>query len=189
MGVLKRDLDEKIQIHLDGCHSHCGQCGVVLRLLRAAWKSSPDRCWPVHAASESITTKRGVHTHFGQPHDVVYTGDESTWIYYYTKWTMHGVTFVPFVGLLAGGGNYDNTVTAFHFDQDGLFQRVASDNSVNYVNMWEGLVRAPVKLLTEQQTDRVRKEMAHLGIPFDPAVARKVKDITSAHRIGQKPPQ
>ncbi len=138
---------------------------------------------------QSITTKRGVHTHFGQPHDVVYTGDESTWIYYYTKWTMHGATFVPFVGLLAGGGNYDNTVTAFHFDQDGLFQRVASDNSVNYVNMWEGLVRAPVKLLTEQQTDRVRKEMAHLGIPFDPAVARKVKDITSAHRIGQKPPQ
>ena len=94
---------------------------------------------------------------------------------------MHGVTFVPFVGLLAGGMNADNTITRFSFDKDGRYTEVSSSNQVNYVNQWEGIAKGTATLLTEKQTERVKTEMNTLGLHFDPKVARSVKDITSVH--------
>ncbi len=127
----------------------------------------------------NVSTKRDVYAQFGQPHDV--RQDSRVWVYYYTKATMHGATFVPIVGLLAGGLNTDNTITRFSFDEGGRYTEVSSSNQVNYVNQWEGIAKGTAKLLTEKQTERVRTEMNALGVRFDPTVARSVKDITVAH--------
>ena len=59
---------------------------------------------------KNVSTKKDVYTEFGQPHDVNYiANDESFWTYYYSKMQMNGATFVPFIGLVAGGSNTDTT--------------------------------------------------------------------------------
>jgi len=125
------------------------------------------------------SSKADVYKEFGQPHDVEYTpGDSgSFWTYYFTKTTMNGATFVPFVGLVAGGLNTDTTVTDFFFDQKGAYVKVGSSNKAKYVNSWVGLAKSAHELSTDKKAERVKVEMEKLKLPFDQKIANSVKDI------------
>lgn len=122
--------------------------------------------------------KRTVYATFGQPHDVIYrpSGD-SSWEYYYSKATVSGASFIPFVGLVAGGLNTDTTISRMLFDSSGIFEKVETQSYVNYINQWAGIAESTNELLTDTKHLRVEPEMQKLGFIFDPAVAKSVKDI------------
>jgi hypothetical protein len=127
---------------------------------------------------KNTSTKNDVYTEFGQPHDVNYiANNESFWTYYYTKMEMSGATFVPFIGLVAGGSNTDTTVTDFYFDRDAVFTKISSQNFTKYVNQWVGITKGVHELVTDEKHERVEAEMKRLGLPFDPKIAQSVKDI------------
>lgn len=124
------------------------------------------------------STKNDVYAEFGQPHDVKWiANNESFWTYYYTKMQMSGATFVPFIGLVAGGQNTDTTVTDFYFDSNNVYTKTSSQNFTKYVNQWVGLTKAVHELATDTKDERVAAEMDELGLPFDPKIAAGVKDI------------
>lgn len=123
------------------------------------------------------TTKSDIYHSFGQPHDVAYTGGDSKWVYYKIKSSIHGSTFVPFVGLITGGVNYDVHTSEFYFDARGTLSDVRSWNKLDYVNQWEGLSVGVVKALQDNRSARVEKEMDDLGKPFDPKITRQMQGI------------
>jgi hypothetical protein len=127
---------------------------------------------------KNVSTKKDVFKEFGQPHDVNYIpNDESIWTYYYSKMTMSGATFVPFIGLVAGGSNTDTTISDFYFNVDGKYSKLSSSNSAKYVNQWVGIAKGVKELATDKKHVRVEKEMQKLELPFDKKTANSVKDI------------
>tara|TARA_Y100001934_G_scaffold207526_1_gene245432 strand:- start:560 stop:1069 length:510 start_codon:yes stop_codon:yes gene_type:complete len=122
---------------------------------------------------KSETSKEGVFELFGQPHDVTYFGDsQSVWTYYSVSMTMSGATFVPIVGLVAGGNNADVRIANFYFSPDGRYQKVESLTKGQYVNQWIGMGTVAVK---NDEMERVDEEMTRLGLPFDQVLARQMK--------------
>ena len=71
------------------------------------------------------TSKEQTYDLFGQPHDVRYLENgESVWIYYSVSMTMNGATFVPLVGLIAGGSNAQARIANFYFNPENIYQKV-----------------------------------------------------------------
>jgi len=127
---------------------------------------------------KNVSEKQDVFKEFGQPHDVNYIpNDESIWTYYYTKMQMSGATFVPFIGLIAGGQNSDTTISDFYFDSNGKYLKISSSNSAKYVNQWVGIAKGVKELATDKKHERVEEEMGKLDLPFDKKIANSVKDI------------
>ncbi|MDP3460039.1 MAG: hypothetical protein Q8S09_12275, partial [Hyphomonas sp.] len=122
---------------------------------------------------KGATTKAQVHSDFGQPHDVNYfeTG-ESVWTYFSVKMNMNPATFIPFVGLVAGGMNTDTTIASFYFDSVEHFQKVETSEKAKYVNQWVGMSAVAVK---NDEMDRVAAEMEKHELPFDQDIARQMK--------------
>ena len=119
------------------------------------------------------TSKEGVYELFGQPHDVMYLdSEECVWTYYSVTMTMNGATFVPFVGLLAGGSNADARIANFYFSPGGTYQKVESLQKGQYINQWVGMATIAVE---NDEMDRVDDEMTKLGLPFDQTLARQMK--------------
>ena len=127
---------------------------------------------------KKVSTKNDIYDSFGQPHDVNYiANDDSMWTYYHTKMTMSGATFVPFIGLVAGGNNADTSVMDFYFDKNDVYQKLSRSNSTKYINQWVGLAKGVKELATDEKHVRVAAEMEKLNLPFDEKVAKSVKDI------------
>jgi hypothetical protein len=127
---------------------------------------------------KSVSTKSDVYDSFGQPHDVDYiANNESMWTYFHSKMTMSGATFVPFIGLVAGGSNADTSIMDFYFDNSGVYQKISRSNSTKYVNQWVGIAKGVNELATDKKHERVAEEMKKLNLPFDKEVANSVKDI------------
>jgi hypothetical protein len=122
---------------------------------------------------KDVTTKQIVYEEFGQPHDVTYfqTG-ESAWDYFRVKMSMNAATFIPFVGLVAGGNDADASIATFFFDEVGKYQKVQTSSKKQYVNQWVGMATVAAK---NDEMDRVREEMEKLELPFDQDLARKMK--------------
>jgi hypothetical protein len=123
--------------------------------------------------------KREVYGLFSQPHEVAYvpSASGSYWEYYNTQMTISGATFVPFIGLIAGGYNADTTIATFYFDSQDLFQKIETKNHDEYVNQWVGISKQAHELSTDTKHLRVEAEMKKYNLPFDPKVAEGVKDI------------
>jgi hypothetical protein len=127
------------------------------------------------------TTKEGTYELFGQPHDIkLLENGESVWIYYSVSMTMNGATFVPFIGLIAGGSNTQTRIANFYFSPDDLYQKVETLTNQQYVNQWIGIATV---VAVNDEMDRVDEEMTKLGLPFDQALARQMRG--TAELLGQ----
>lgn len=128
----------------------------------------------VHVGTSS---KLDVYDVFGQPHDVLYgESGTSVWWYFQVQVSPHGATFVPLIGLFAGGGNQDKTEATFRFDDDGTLSDIATSREATYENMWAG-IGAAIGDYTGDLAARVEAEMSHLGKPFDPKIAAEARGL------------
>ena len=85
---------------------------------------------------------------------------------------MNGATFVPIVGLFAGGSNANARIANFYFSPLEAYQKVESLSKGQYINQWVGIATVGVK---NDEMDRVDEEMTKLGLPFDQTLARQMK--------------
>jgi len=129
---------------------------------------------------KDVTTKQVVYEEFGQPHDVSYfESGESAWDYFRVKISMNAATFIPIVGLVAGGSDADASIATFFFDELGKFQKVQTSSKKQYVNQWVGMATVAAK---NDEMDRVGEEMEKLELPFDQDLARKMKGTSELYK-------
>jgi len=122
---------------------------------------------------KGATTKQGVYELFGQPHDVTYLESaDSVWTYYSVTMTNNALTYIPFVGLLAGGSDTNASIASFFFDPLQIFQKVQTSSKAQYTNMWVGMATI---LADNSEVDRVSEEMEKLDLPFDQQLAMQMQ--------------
>lgn len=113
------------------------------------------------------TTKSDVYNLFGQPSDVNYKPDGSSeWDAVSMKMRTAGATYIPYIGLFAGGSRQDIRVATFQFDSRGRFKSVQTSEQSVYANQWEMLARAGGSI-ESPSFSRVEKEMKKLGLAYD----------------------
>lgn len=127
---------------------------------------------------EQKSTKLNVYEIFGQPHDVrkIESGDV-VWVYYKIYVRPSAWTYVPFVGLAAGGSARDTTFTYFVFDSSAILQKINAKSDKDYENMWAGLGRNISNASDKTQAQRVQDEMTALELPFDQDIAKSVSAL------------
>jgi hypothetical protein len=119
------------------------------------------------------TTKQGVYELFGQPHDVTYLDSmESVWTYYSVNIRNNALTYIPFVGLLAGGLDTNASIASFFFDTSQIFQKVQTSTKAQYTNMWVGMATI---MADNSEMERVSEEMEKLDLPYDQQLARQMQ--------------
>jgi outer membrane protein assembly factor BamE (lipoprotein component of BamABCDE complex) len=128
---------------------------------------------------EGSSTKRDVFAVFGQPHDVEYSDDNSRslWTYYKVESSPNAWTYVPYVGMIAGGTNEDTTKAYFFFDSDQRLTRTQTNKKSDSENSWVGLARIMSQGNRNERAERVAAEMARIGKPFDKKIANRVKFV------------
>lgn len=125
------------------------------------------------------STKRDVYAVFGQPHDVRYSDAAaamSMWVYYKMHTRPSAWSWVPYVGLFAGGSAWDITTARFTFDGD-RFVDMSTNHVSDYENSWAGLVRDVSAAGIDTRSAWVRAEMLKLGMPFDEELADAVSTL------------
>ena len=123
------------------------------------------------------TTKTQVYKSFGQPHNVEYVSSSSQWTYYNTQSSMSGATFIPFVGLIAGGTNNQIFAADFFFNAKGILENYSTNEKRNFTNSFVGTARGIGSHLKNTQAERVEAEMRNSGFPYDKKEARKARDM------------
>jgi hypothetical protein len=126
---------------------------------------------------EGVSTKLDVYSVFGQPHDVDYANDKSRsmWTYFKVESSPNAWTYVPYIGMLAGGTNEDTTKAYFFFDGAGRYIRVQTNKSSESENEWAGMARLMSGgKAREARATRVADEMKKIGKPFDKKIAKSV---------------
>lgn len=127
---------------------------------------------------ENESTKANVYEVFGQPHDVrPSTADETVWVYYRIYSRPSAWTYVPFVGMVAGGAARDMTFAYFSFDTAGTLQKIMTRSDNDYENTWAGLGRAVARHSDKTPAQRVEDEMKASGFEFDPKIAKSVQAV------------
>lgn len=127
---------------------------------------------------EGQSTKADVFDRFGQPADVVYTGtvaaSPSKWTYIKADMHINGWTYVPYVGVLAGGTSEEHMIATFQFDQKGLYSGVKTLRDSSYTNHWLGLTRDSYRRSKDPKAPRVAEEMTRIGKPFNKKHAKNL---------------
>ena len=131
------------------------------------------------------TDKMKVYKSFGQPHNVTYSNKNSQWSYYNTQASISGASFVPFVGLVAGGTNNKIFSADFFFNSKNILENYSTNEKGSYTNSWVGIGRGAASHLNNTQAERVELEMKNLGLPFDEAEAREARGM-GAYGISQQ---
>ena len=134
---------------------------------------------------EEKADKKQVYIFLGQPHDVIYENSssmsgESQWVYYSLNIRNSAATYVPFVGLFAGGAVTTGLKQTIFFNQKGIVYK--SDKKLyegQYKNIWSGLAEADLSESLDPKAERVQAELRKLKIPFDYKVALTMKQIES----------
>jgi outer membrane protein assembly factor BamE (lipoprotein component of BamABCDE complex) len=79
---------------------------------------------------KGITTEADVETALGKPQTTGVASDGTRSIaYIYTATKVKGATFVPIVGLFAGGATGQTNVVTFHFDGTGKLLDYSTNHS------------------------------------------------------------
>lgn len=119
------------------------------------------------------TTKAQIHGIFGQPHEVRYQErGGSEWTYFQFRRRPNAMTFIPYVGMVGGGDNYDINQADFTFNEAGLLLHSRRhDLRGRYVNMHAALIDS---FTSSNQVTVVEQEMQQLGLPFDRREAERV---------------
>ena len=131
------------------------------------------------------STKKEVHNVFGQPHDVNHVSQSSRWTYYNLQSSMSGASFIPFVGLVAGGMNDQITTAEFFFSANGNLQSYSTNEKTKFTNSFIGVGQGIASHMSNNQADRVKAEMSQLGLPYDELEARKARDIGTSIGVQQ----
>jgi hypothetical protein len=129
------------------------------------------------SVKEGESSKADIFDAFGQPGDVNYfENSESVWVYYAVSMTTSGATYIPIVGLFAGGSNSNTQISKFYFDQNGILLKVETSSKTQYVNQWVGMGTA---FSSNDYAKRIENEMAKLELPFDQFKAIEIKGMHS----------
>jgi hypothetical protein len=123
------------------------------------------------------SVKKEIYNTFGQPHDVNYVSSSSRWTYYNLQSTMSGATFIPFIGLIAGGTNDQITTAEFFFTSQGKLQNYSTSEKTKFTNSFVGSAQGIASHMSNNQANRVQTEMERLELPFDKLEARKARDV------------
>lgn len=128
---------------------------------------------------EGKSTKLEIYGVFGQPHDVEYAQDKAQclWTYFKVESSMNAWTFVPYVGLAAGGTNEDLTKVYFFFNSEGRLIRTQTTKKSDSENQWAGMARIASQGNRDDRAKHVEAEMAKIGKPFDKKLAHRVKFV------------
>jgi len=130
------------------------------------------------SVKEGESNKFDIFDIFGQPGDVKYfENSQSVWVYYAVSMTVNGATYIPIVGLFAGGSNSDTQISKFYFDQDNLLIKVETSSKTQYVNQWVGI--GTTAFSSNSYAQRIENEMAKLELPFDQYKAIEIKGMHS----------
>ena len=114
--------------------------------------------------AQQDTTKKQVYIYLGQPHDVdTLANGDTLWHYYLLADKIHPLTYVPYLGLLAGGSTMTLTERIVQFEDNKVIN-IQKKCYKDYQNMWTHLSSMPDSL---PKYDRVEKEMSDLKLPFD----------------------
>lgn len=128
---------------------------------------------------KGLDSKESIYAKFGQPADVIYSNvSASTSVWTYVRSDMHpnGWSYVPYVGLLAGGTNQETTKAFFSFDGAGHFVEVHTGKDSSYVNGLGGL-GGMIAGRSRNQVQRVQDEMNRMGKPFDHKQAVRLGEV------------
>jgi len=119
-----------------------------------------------------VTTKEQIHEIFGQPHEVRGSSEASDtmWSYYSYRIEPSAISYIPWVGMLAGGVNRDTARAVFHFDVDGILIHSERTESARYEAT---IISIGDRLTSSGQVELVRQEMLALGLPFDEELAEE----------------
>lgn len=98
------------------------------------------------------------------------------WTYYRLNIRSSAWTFVPYIGVLAGGIHEDSTTATFQFDSANRYTDVKTAKDSKYVNNWVGSTRGIYRMNTDTKAGRVEQEMNRLGLPFDKEYAKQISD-------------
>lgn len=129
------------------------------------------------SVKEGESSKTDIFDTFGQPGDVNYfENSESVWVYYAGSMTISGATYIPIVGLFAGGNNSNTQISKFYFDPDGILIKVETSSKTQYVNQWVGMGTV---FSSNDYVKRIENEMAKLELPFDQFKAIEIKGMHS----------
>ena len=71
--------------------------------------------------------------------------------------TTSGATYIPVVGLFAGGSNSNTQISKFYFDPNGILLKVETSSKTQYVNQWVGMGTV---FSSNDYTKRIENEMA-----------------------------
>ncbi len=116
------------------------------------------------------SSKEDVYLQLGQPHDVFYVDEnnagegESVWYYYNITSEERGQTFIPIVGLFAGGRNWEGSRIKIFFDAQDKVERTSKKNIKASLNMWSSQNRVNA---SSDPVSRISKEMNKLSLPLD----------------------
>ena len=78
----------------------------------------------------NVTTKDEVRTLCGEPTNIQFTDeDEEIWSYYYTKTKTRAGSYIPLVGLVAGGADTETHSLVVKFTEDGIVKKAATGGS------------------------------------------------------------
>ena len=129
------------------------------------------------SVKEGESSKTDIFDTFGQPGDVNYfENSESVWVYYAVSMTISGATYIPIVGLFAGGNNSNTQISKFFFDPNGILIKVETASKTQYVNQWVGMGSV---FSSNDYVKRIENEMAKLELPFDQFKAIEIKGTHS----------
>jgi outer membrane protein assembly factor BamE (lipoprotein component of BamABCDE complex) len=70
------------------------------------------------------STKSDVKKLLGEPMNVVFVDTEEDWYYSYTRSTVRPASFIPLVGIFAGGSDMQTYNLTIRFNKDGVVQNV-----------------------------------------------------------------
>ncbi len=128
---------------------------------------------------EGKSTKLDIYQVFGQPQDVDYSNDrsQSMWTYFKVETSPNAWSYVPYIGMIAGGTNEEATKVYFFFDSERRLIRTQTNKTSDSENEWVGMGRVMSKGKGDERAERVEAEMAEIGKPFDRKAAHRVKFV------------
>jgi outer membrane protein assembly factor BamE (lipoprotein component of BamABCDE complex) len=118
-------------------HNNFAATGLAVLLLLAGCASSGTMVTEQQAGQfqDGVTTRAQVIAKLGQPNQATLSSDGTRIdIYVHVTASADGATFIPVVGLLAGGANSKTNTATFTFDKEGLLKTVATSTGQARVN-------------------------------------------------------
>jgi len=99
------------------------------------------------------------------------------WTYFKVETSPNAWSYVPYIGIIAGGTNEDTTKVYFFFDAEQRLIRTQTNKSSDSENSWVGMARVMSQGNRDARAERVSAEMAKIGKPFDKKAAHRVKFV------------